>query len=129
MKQINNLDKELLEYFQEKLSLEQNITRKMMSFQANKEEPFYRWFRYKEAFSAELVQYLLQKQSIPKGMVLDPFAGAGTAIFASAELGYDAEGIELLPIGWQICTARQLCFGGFNQKLLDSLKKWRDQTP
>ena len=62
-------------------------------------------------------------------MILDPFAGAGTAIFASAELGYDAEGIELLPIGWQICTARQLCFGGFNQKLLDSLKKWRDQTP
>ena len=127
IKHIHNLDKELLEYFQEKLSVEPNISRKMVSFQANKEKPSYRWFRYKEAFSAELVQYLLQKQSIPKGMILDPFAGAGTAIFASAELGYDAEGIELLPIGQQICTARQL--GGFNQKLLNSLKKWRNQTP
>lgn len=129
IKYIRNLDKELLEYFQKNLSVEPNISRKMVSFQANKNRPFYRWFRYKEAFSAELVQYLLQKQSIPKGMILDPFAGAGTAIFASAELGYDAEGIELLPIGQQICTARQLCFGDFNQELLDSLKTWRDQTP
>ena len=129
IKNINNLDSRLFEYFEKKLIIEKELNRKIVSFQANKNKPFYRWYKYKEAFSADLVQYLLNKQSIPKGLIFDPFAGAGTAIFASAEMGYDAEGIELLPIGQQICLARQLCLGGFHQELVHLLKEWHDTAP
>ncbi|MBI2928167.1 MAG: hypothetical protein HYY24_21060 [Verrucomicrobia bacterium] len=31
------------------------LTRKLVSFQASKTTPFYRWLKYKEAFSPELV--------------------------------------------------------------------------
>ena len=126
IKNINNLDSRLFEYFEKKLIVEKELNRKMVSFQVNKNKPFYRWYKYKEAFSADLVQYLLNKQSILKGLIFDPFAGAGTAIFASAEMGYDAEGIELLPIGQQICLARQSCLRGFHQELIHLLKEWHD---
>ncbi len=34
-----------------------NLNRKVVSFQANKDEPVYRWFKYKEGFSSKLVKY------------------------------------------------------------------------
>jgi len=75
------------------------LSRGLVSFQANKSRAVYRWYKYKEAFSAGLVEYLLTRYGIKEGTLLDPFAGSGTALFASSEAGLSAEGIELLPIG------------------------------
>ena len=97
--QIEELDKSLTEYFPETLVIDNALTRKLVSFQANKARTYYRWYKYKEAFSADLVDYLFRKYSVIKGKILDPFAGSGTALFACSALGYNAEGIELLPIG------------------------------
>jgi hypothetical protein len=78
-----------------------------VSFQANKNRSSYRWFKYKEAFSATLVEKLLQDRGIFDGHILDPFAGSGTALFAANAIGLDTTGIELLPIGVEIMAARQ----------------------
>ncbi|MEM3192810.1 MAG: hypothetical protein QW292_12170 [Candidatus Parvarchaeota archaeon] len=76
----------------------QEFSRKLVSFQANKSEPFLRWFPYKEGFSKELVNKILAKAEGKKNL-LDPFAGTGTALFAASERGIHSTGIEVLPLG------------------------------
>lgn len=90
-----------------KLETATNLNRKLVSFQANKEEPFYRWFKYKEGFSSSLVKYFLAEYSDRPGKLLDPFAGAGTTLFAGQELGWESYGIELLPVGVFAMQTRQ----------------------
>jgi len=105
-------------------SVQPSLTRSLVSFQANKSRPFYRWYKYKEAFSASLVEYLLHKYRISKGTILDPFAGSGTALFAASEVGIDADGIELLPIGQQIIATKKLLDSGLDAADFDRLNLW-----
>lgn len=126
---IRNLDKDLNRHFLNILVTDRNLTRKVVSFQANKARPQYRWYKYKEAFSAELVEYLLGKHGIRRGTVFDPFAGAGTALFASSALGLDADGIELLPVGQKIIEARLFALNGFGKKHLERMKWWINNKP
>ncbi|MGR3309562.1 MAG: site-specific DNA-methyltransferase [Candidatus Brocadiales bacterium] len=111
------------------LEIDSNLTRQLVSFQANKQNPIYRWYKYKEAFSAKLVDYLFDKYSINCGKILDPFAGAGTAIFAASMRGNDSFGIELLPIGQEIIKTRQCIEESNIHSILHELKKWLDQKP
>ncbi len=97
----------LYHYFEDKLQTAHNLNRKAVSFQANKVEPNYRLFKYKEGFSSSLVKYFLTEYSPNAGRLLDPFAGAGTSLFAGKELGWDVSGIELLPVGAFAVKARQ----------------------
>lgn len=106
--QIAALDQALAKHFRAALALEPLLTRSLVSFQANKTRPIYRWYKYKEAFSAGLVEFLLHKFRVQRGIILDPFAGSGTALFAASEMGLDADGIELLPIGQQIIETKKL---------------------
>lgn len=93
--------------FQNKLETANHLSRKIVSFQANKIEPIYRWFKYKEGFSSSLVKYFLSEYCKKPGKVLDPFAGVGTTLFASQELGWEPYGIELLPVGIFVMEARE----------------------
>lgn len=97
----------LYDRFADKLETAFNLNRQLVSFQANKEEPVYRWFKYKEGFSSNLVRYFLTKYSEKPGKVLDPFAGVGTTLFAGQTLGWQPHGIELLPVGIFVVEARQ----------------------
>lgn len=90
------------------LQVDATLTRSLVSFQANKERKRYRWYKYKEGFSADLVEYFLQRFGIRSGCVLDPFAGSGAALFAASGKGLEAHGIELLPVGLRLMEARQL---------------------
>jgi len=83
-----------------------NLNRKVVSFQANKDEPIYRWFKYKEGFSSTLVKYFLTKYAKKPGKLLDPFAGAGTTLFAGQELGWNSYGVEILPVGVFVMETR-----------------------
>lgn len=94
-----------------KLTINPSLTRALVSFQANKNVPFYRWFNYREAFSSELVRYCLKLFQPRPGRpprVLDPFAGAGTTLTTAAGMGWQAVGIELLPVGIAAIQARLL---------------------
>lgn len=97
----------LYDRLKHKLEIANNLSRKVVSFQANKEEPFYRWFKYKEGFSSSLVKYFIDEYCPSGGKVLDPFAGAGTTLFAANEVGCDSYGIELLPVGIFAMQTRQ----------------------
>lgn len=121
---IDQLDEELLEHFQSKLVVEPALSRSVVSFQANKDRQGYRWFKYREGFSASLVEYLLSRYSVQAGPVLDPFAGSGTVLFSASDHGLDADGIELLPIGWEIIGARQLLATEFEPSDIQELEQW-----
>ncbi|NLM66221.1 MAG: site-specific DNA-methyltransferase [Enterococcus sp.] len=97
----------LFDRFADKFKTAYYLNRKVVSFQANKDEPIYRWFKYKEGFSSALVKYFLSKYAPKPGMLLDPFAGAGTTLFAGQELGWESFGIELLPVGVFVMQIRQ----------------------
>jgi DNA modification methylase len=127
--EIEALDGQLLQHFKNKIKLQPALTRQLVSFQANKPRPSYRWYKFKEAFSASLIEYLLSKYGIASGKVLDPFAGSGTTLFAASAYGLDAEGIELLPIGQQIISARKCLEREFTKKDFASLNHWITDRP
>lgn len=81
------------------LAVTPRLNRRIVSFQANKEIPFYNWFAFKEGFSYQMVSMFLK--DYPKGTaeVFDPFAGSCTTLFAANEMELNSTGIELLPIG------------------------------
>jgi DNA modification methylase len=115
--------------YDRKLSREPLLTRGLVSFQANKGRAVYRWYKFKEAFSADLVEFLLGRYATESGTILDPFAGSGTALFASSDLGWHAEGIELLPIGQHIVQTKRLIESGLGPAELHALSTWIDKAP
>jgi len=127
--EIERLDAELQAHFQPQIALRPQLNRSLVSFQANKSRPIYRWYKYKEAFSAALVEHLLSTYAIHEGPLLDPFAGSGTALFAAAAHGLDADGIELLPIGPQIIQTKLLLESAFTPEDFERLRVWAVEKP
>jgi hypothetical protein len=107
LERIEEDNRKLEEQYAGQLEVNPVLTRALVSFQANKNEEGYRWFRFKEGFSAALVRYLMATLGVTSGRVLDPFAGVGTTLFVASELGLDSLGIELLPIACEVIEARK----------------------
>ena len=126
---IERLNAEAETRWAKKLVVDNSLTRALVSFQANKGRAVYRWFKYKEAFSAGLIEHLLNKYRISKGILLDPFAGSGTALFVAGGHGLKAEGIELLPIGRTIIATKQLIDWDLKEADVTRLAFWRDHHP
>jgi DNA modification methylase len=126
---IERLDRELAQHFQEAVTIQMALSRSLVSFQANKTRAGYRWYKYKEAFSAALVEYLFARYGIQSGVLLDPFAGSGTALFVASAAGLRAEGIELLPIGQQIVATKQLLETAFTAEDWIALQQWATTYP
>lgn len=125
---IKVLNKELYDYFSDVFIIDKCLTRKIVSFQANKNQKYYRWYKYKEAFSSKLVEYLFNKYPVSPGIILDPFAGSGTALFTCSYLGYEAHGIEVLPIGQKIIEANILARNNSRKNIINKLQHWLSEA-
>ena len=81
------------------------FNRKLVSFQASKDEILHGWLKYREGFSPRLVDTLLDEFGVQPGdHILEPFAGSATTLLVAMMRGIDATGIELLPhchLAWQ----------------------------
>ncbi len=89
----------------------------------------HRWFRYKEGFSAKLVQNLIQEFNLtPSQRILDPFAGVSTTLLVAQELGLNATGIEVMPIGDLVWRAKS-CPVHYDLDELRSISDWVKSTP
>ncbi|MEW6203551.1 MAG: DNA methyltransferase [bacterium] len=129
LSEIESLDFELSQHFKNEIEIKPSLTRQIVSFQANKTRVSYRWFKYKEAFSAALIEYLLNEYGILNGKVLDPFAGSGTTLFSASSKGLDAVGVELLPIGQEIIETRICLEKDFNPDDFSRLECWVKKHP
>ncbi len=111
-----NVEKRRLlhERFQNRLVVAPNLTRKIISYQGNRQVPGFRWLKYKEGFSLGLVKQLLDEE-FPSS-VLDPFAGIGTAPLAAAGRGLKATGIEIMPVGVLAGNAIAIAANGLSRK-------------
>ena len=75
------------------------FSRKLVSYQGNKGELVHSWLRYREGFSADLVEILIREFGLTStSLVLDPFAGSATTLLVARYLGINATGIEILPV-------------------------------
>lgn len=95
------LDERYVDFFEET----DKFNRQLVSFQANKTEVLHSWMKYREGFSASLVEALIQELAIEPGeVILDPFAGSATTLLVAKMLSINAVGIELLPhchLAWE----------------------------
>lgn len=128
LKNIGTADEKAYKRYEHIIKTDNNLNRQLVSFQANKSLSAYRWYKYKEAFSCDLVRYMLTEYHIPKGIVFDPFAGSGTTLFASSETGYNSEGIELLPLGQQIVKSR-ITANKLGHNEISRIAFWKDSLP
>ena len=112
---------ELRARFESRLVVRHDLNRRLVSYQANKAMPGLRWLKYKEGFSAHLVQDALR---LAEGTVLDPFAGLCTTPLVAAGAGRPAVGIEIMPVGPRVARAvRALAQGAHTESLAKAAKQ------
>lgn len=125
--EIKQADLTLTDRYQDVLTLNNDLNRKLVSFQANKQEKGNRWFKYKEGFSMALMQYIFDQVGLTAGHIIDPFAGAGTALFAASDAGMDATGIELLPSSAATIKAREILRHTDSDLLIAAIEKFQEE--
>ena len=67
------------------------------AFTANRDLPIHRWVPWIAGFSRDVVADALARFMDGPGMVLDPFAGVGTALIEADLAGHEAAGFEINP--------------------------------
>lgn len=91
--------------FADRISVDYDLTRRLVSYQGNKYIPGFRWMKYKEGFSAPLVERFLGDGGAKPARVLDPFSGMGTTALTASRRGREATGIEVMPVGNLVARA------------------------
>ncbi len=122
---IKETDERLHAKYRDKLQVNYDLDRTLVSFQTNKDKNGYRWYKYREGFSSNLIHYILQRLSLNVGRILDPFAGSGAALFVASELGLDSVGIELLPNSAEIIEVRRILKNGNTNQITAGIHQFR----
>lgn len=91
--------KDLEEKYFPLIEVTDEFSRKSVSFQLSKNEAIHGWLKYKEGFSADLVNKFLKEFGCKKGdVILDPFIGSGTTALVAILNDMDSVGYDILPM-------------------------------
>lgn len=91
--------KELEEKYSPLIEVTEEFNRKSVSFQLSKNEALHSWLKYKEGFSADLVNKFLIEFNCKEGdLILDPFMGSGTTALVAILNGMNSIGYDILPM-------------------------------
>lgn len=81
------------------LEVTQKFDRRSVSYQLSKKDALHSWLKYKEGFSADLVNTLLDDMgAAPGDIVMDPFMGSGTTALVCQMRGIHSMGYDIMPI-------------------------------
>lgn len=87
------------------------FSRQSVSYQLSKKDSLHRWLKYKEGFSSQLVNKLLDQFDVRPGeLVLDPFLGSGTTAIVCQMRGINSMGYDILPTSNIAIAAKQNVF-------------------
>ena len=101
----------------------EKFTRKTVSFQGNKGQILHSWIKYREGFSADLVESLIEEFELKPGdRLLEPFSGSGTTLLVAKSMGISATGIEILPVCHLAWEAKSRVFDYESSELADILQ-------
>lgn len=85
--------------YEPKLCLTDRFSRQSVSYQLSKKDALHRWLKYKEGFSAELVNaFLDEMEAEPGDLIMDPFMGSGTTALVCCMRGIDSVGFDVMPL-------------------------------
>mgnify|MGYP002152374344 CR=1 FL=1 len=115
--------------YSSKVEINPDLSRKLVSFQDSKKLPVSRWFKFKEGYSAQLVEYCLEKTGVTTGSVFDPFAGSGTTLFTANRLSLDSFGVELLPVAQEIIEVQNEVLQNDPEKLAAQVAEFLENKP
>lgn len=101
-----------------------DYNRQSVSYQLSKNDTLHSWLKYKEGFSAELVEKLLDEMGVKKGStVMDPFMGSGTTAMVCKSKGINSIGFDILPTSEISIKAKQ-AVSKYDVKELDLITQW-----
>lgn len=81
------------------LEVTEKFNRQSVSYQLNKKNILHNWLKYKEGFSANLVNILLDEMGVISGdWIMDPFIGSGTTALVCQMRGINTIGYDIMPI-------------------------------
>lgn len=69
-----------------------------VTFAKSKEVPFQRWYPYIEGYSPSFVEGIIQNYCSDSQLIYEPFAGTGTTLFASDNMGINTIFSEVNPV-------------------------------
>lgn len=85
--------------YSEFLDVTEKFNRQSVSYQLSKKDILHSWLKYKEGFSANLVNILLDEMGAVAGdWVMDPFMGSGTTALVCQMRGINSIGYDVMPI-------------------------------
>ncbi len=81
------------------LNVTERFNRQSVSYQLSKKDALHRWLKYKEGFSSDLVNHLLDEMGVIAGdWIMDPFMGSGTTALVCQMRGINSIGYDVMPI-------------------------------
>lgn len=81
------------------LEVTTKFDRRSVSYQLSKKDMLHSWLKYKEGFSADLVNTILDDMgALPGDLIMDPFMGAGTTALVCQMRGINSVGFDIMPI-------------------------------
>lgn len=95
---INQVVKRLIKQNLSEVDQVNGMTKKDVTFVKSKDTPFQRWYPYIEGYSPDFVKSLIKNFDIKDTLVYEPFAGTGTALFASDEESIQTVYSEVNPL-------------------------------
>lgn len=85
--------------FADYLEVTDKFNRQSVSYQLSKKDVLHSWLKYKEGFSASLVNILLDEMGAVAGdWIMDPFMGSGTTALVCQMRGINTIGYDVMPI-------------------------------
>lgn len=91
--------REMENHFSEVLEITDRFNRRSVSYQLSKKDVLHSWLKYKEGFSADLVNILLNEMGAETGdLIMDPFMGSGTTALVCQMRGINSIGYDIMPI-------------------------------
>ncbi len=90
---------EIEEKYKPILEVTTKFDRRSVSYQLSKKDMLHSWLKYKEGFSADLVNIILDDMgALPGDLVMDPFMGSGTTALVCQMRGINSVGFDIMPI-------------------------------